>query len=323
MAKRATAIQTTDDDDVIAEQPVPAVEAPQVVIEEQPSTDAQEDSDYLADLKGQNEALKKGQEQAEARATEAERVANEQRQLAERAVNERVSADEIAVSSALSDHEGQIAKLEADLASAYQAADFAGAAALTKQIARETNLLDKLSTHKQEIDNWKKQAVQAATQPQQQDPLAIFSPPTRAWLQAHPIVLNDRKLWLRAKAADLDAQAEGIALDSKEYFNYVEERLGMHQRADEGGDAEVTITPEPRQVRQQATAANRSVGTSAPPSRGNGNGQARRPAQVRLTPSQREIAIRTSALGDTDDERIANYARYLKEAQERGEIPVQ
>jgi hypothetical protein len=52
---------------------------------------------------------------------------------------------------------------------------------------------------------------------------------TAAWIRAHPTVATDPRLNKKAVAAHMEAEADGIAPDTDEYFARIEERLGFKQ----------------------------------------------------------------------------------------------
>ena len=79
---------------------------------------------------------------------------------------------------------------------------------------------------------------------QQADPVESFiasrTAPTQNWLRAHRDYLTDPKKNAKMQAAHYDAESEGIALDSPQYFDHIERFLGMKKAAEQqtnGADA--------------------------------------------------------------------------------------
>jgi hypothetical protein len=97
-------------------------------------------------------------------------------------------------------------------------------------------------------------------------------------------------------AAHYEAVAEGIKADSPEYFEFVEQKLG------------VVTDPEPRQTPQRQQAL-RSPPPAAP-ARGNSSGGKTR--TMTLSPLQREMA---RASGLTDEEYAANLVALRNEGK--------
>ena len=123
---------------------------------------------------------------------------------------------------------------------------------------------------------------------------ASVTPRSAAWLNANRDQLNDDRTIKKMFRAHEDAVDDGIQPDSDEYFQYIENRLGMSG------------------ANESAAPARRSAPPAAPVSRGS-NGMGSRPNVVRLTAEQREMA---QMMGMTDQE----YARNLLALQKEGKI---
>jgi hypothetical protein len=130
---------------------------------------------------------------------------------------------------------------QSEYTAAMEAGDWKKAGEAQRKISRAEATKVRLEEAKADLEV---QKTQPQRQPQrteapqtQTDPVEAFisarSPPTQAWLRAHPedaraLALNtDPRRAAKLNAADSDAVAEGFARDSKEYFDHVEKFLGI------------------------------------------------------------------------------------------------
>lgn len=126
---------------------------------------------------------------------------------------------------------------------------------------------------------------------------------SQAWLRAHPECVMDEEKNARVRLADIEAKRKGFAVDTPEYFSYIEETMGYRKpQRDEDESEEV-------ETRQTAKPERRTY--AAPPSRDSSNGSGLKPSQRRLTREQVDTA---EALGMTP----AQYATWLAKAEKDG-----
>jgi len=135
------------------------------------------------------------------------------------------------------------AKSEADAAEeAYKAAFEAGnaidAAKAQRRMSRaeaDLALLEQAKGDLAEPTTQRRTEQREPTQ-QQPDPIEAFinsrTAPTQTWLRAHRDYLTDPKKNAKMQAAHFDAESEGFALDSTQYFDHIERFLGMKKDAE-------------------------------------------------------------------------------------------
>lgn len=127
--------------------------------------------------------------------------------------------------------------------------------------------------------------------------LSSLTKPSADWLRAHPdtmtnSVLNRKMLLAHALAVD-----EGIEVDSKDYFDLIETRLGFIKKSKNEDDSDPLSKSAKEDYGERTPAA-------APVSRGGGKNA------VRLSSEEREIA---SMSGMTDEEYARNKEDIKKE----------
>jgi hypothetical protein len=213
--------------------------------------------------------------QATQRARQAEQEANEAR--TEAAKSQRTTVDSGIAA----------AKAEADAAEeAYKAAFEAGnageVAKAQRLIARAEANLALLGQAKGDLAEPTRPVKRADPVQQASDPVEQFiasrTAPTQAWLRAHRDHLTDPRKNAKLQAAHYDAEGEGLALDTPQYFEHVERFLGM-KKADANGAADNSQ----QQSQRRPTAPVAPVTTTGGGMSGEGN-------TVRLTKGEAEAA---------------------------------
>lgn len=105
--------------------------------------------------------------------------------------------------------------------------------------------------------------------------LASYSPAQQRWIQANPAYLTDRDFQARVIRGHHQAMADGIAIDSAEYFATVD-RVANNRRQQRQPEPEADVAPEPV--------------PDMPVTRRSEGSQPRRPRDVKLTADQMEAA---------------------------------
>lgn len=271
--------------------------------------------DELAELRNVVEESRRRTEEASRQQAETERERDAVTSRLRSEIAGRVQAQETALDSSISAIDAELANHKRDYAAAAEAGEWSKLAEINDKIAEAKINRKVFESQKTRLTDWKADQIRraeaaAAAAPAAEannDPLAAFSEPTRVWLKAHPEVQPGQRLWNRAQAYHNLAVDEGIKPDTPEYFNYIEEKLGM------------------KQEQQQAAAPARkeppASSSATPPSRSGGTSSRSGGTKVRLTAAQAAAADRMSILGKTPEERRAAYAQNLVKAVKAGEIP--
>lgn len=260
-----------------------------------PVTDPEEGVDLL---KKQLEASK-----AEAAANAARANAAEQGQVAAKTEVQQTQVQ--LVESAIGAAKQTIDALEVQLADAYAVSDFTAVAKLQTQVMRKT--AEQLA-----LENGLER-LKAAPKPRPEppsDPVEAFASsltaPAGAWIRSHPQYVTDPRLNAQLAAAHNLAVAEGIALDTPDYFARVEGVLGVSQRA--GPPQADTDT-----LSETAVATGGRTTSTPPPAAPARNGANGAPRTIRLTAAQVEAA---AISGQTPQEYAKMLARIEREKME-------
>ncbi len=263
-----------------------------------PAAERSTSAEELAELRQQLEAERREKNAFKSRAETAERRAGD--------AQARVFAsEEAAVANALAAAEAEAAKAEEDLAKAYEEGRTAEIGKLTRAVSTAQYKVEVLRGQQFRIEEAKKRAPE----PTGEDPrLAGFTEPTKAWIKKHPAFLEQGAFYNRVMAAHYAAVADGMQTDTPEYFDFIEEKVGLREpaggRREEGGEregqqeeeAEVTTeSPLSQAARTQEGSERRrtpAASRAAPPARqAPRTGQPRQTGQqIRLTPEEAEAA---------------------------------
>lgn len=302
----------TENEDVIDIVDVP--DPPGPVIEVDLETGAEVNKDAPVEAKTDpgpaepDPGLKALQDQL-ARSRAAERDAEQRRIAAEnRAIASEAKAGDAhkaSLQSLFSSTESEIARLDELAASAENAIAAASAAGNHLDVAKATRALARIEADKRDQEILKAQIVEAQARPvvkegpvedeqprkaeQPRKPLTeaeavenlaltMKSQASADWIRAHPEVVKPA-MYHRMVGGHFEAMENGLAVDSPEYFSFIEERLQGPKREP---------APAPAQARQEAPTApeiKRVAAVTAPPSRGDST-----PLTYRLTAEEQEIA---------------------------------
>jgi hypothetical protein len=203
-----------------------------------------------------------------------------------------------AISRALDAQAGVLEKAEGIYAAAMESGDYKAAAKAQTEIAKAVNAQQQLEGGKSQMDAMRAdpryQQPQRQAEPTFEQRISTMSTPTQAWLRSHPDAITDPTRQNRVMSAHHAAMADGIAPDSKEYFDFIEQNSGYKKAA----EAQTT----------------RQASPSTPV-----NGQARQPAgkqvngnQFYMSPKMREAA-KTSGVSNIE------YAKQVQKGVANGE----
>lgn len=226
-------------------------------------------------------------------------------------IGNRFSAETIAIENAILAATTELESLEKQQANLYEEGKIAEASKLNRQIASAAVKLEKGEDQKRMLES-NKQRVQAEVDARKNDPLSVYSPAARNWISSHPQFLNDPAYKAKAMAAHYSAQADGVALDSQEYFNRltdaVEPKITVNKQSEEDDvdEEKETVKPQQKQVNKSSTAAPVSRQSNA-----NGGGSGNKGGRVQLTPDEAEAAI----ISRPDLPKEEAYRRYFANKQ--------
>lgn len=252
-----------DEDIVIAVEP-----------EEVPEVEVVKQDDGIADLRRQLDAERAARIEAERRATDASRDAH-------RARNDVDETNIQLVANAIDTLRRDDDILKHNYQLAMQGGNYAAAAEIQQEMSSNAAKLLQLNNGLEAMKSKPREPEPAAAPA---DPVEAFarllSPKSASWVRSHPEYVTNPNLNRKMIAAHELAVADGLAVDSDEYFSAVEGTLKIKQKApaeqNETGDE---FAAKVVQRRDAAPAA-------APVSRGGSS----RPNVVRLTSAEREMA---------------------------------
>ena len=258
-----------------------------ILVDEQNDEIVVTPEESLEDLKKQIADERALREEAEKKALEASASAQKSEEKALTAQDVAVQNAEERLALALGSAEERIESLQKKYKEAYESGDADQLLKTTDELMEAKLDLRQLKANKVGFDKYKEN-LKNQPKPQQQDD--GISDKSKEWIKEHPEFNTNKTFRARAISAHYEAEAEGIALDSDEYFEFIEGRLGLKDKTN-------------TDVKTQ----DRSPG-GAPPSRGpaiskgsNGGGRF-----IKLTPAQKEAA---EICGMTEVE----YAKSLQE----------
>ena len=202
--------------------------------------------------------------------------------------NNRLGAEEVAIHNGIAAATQEAENLEQQVVAAQTEGKFAEAAKLTRQLASAQVKIDDWGKRKTQLESYKaSQAEIAKNRPAEvADPYAHLSSPTRAWIERNPKFRTDNTFNKLAQAYASEAEDQGFAIDTPDYFKYVDNKLAGKTTTtndDAGDDA-------PVRVQSSRTS---KVASATPPSRNtsamNNGGSTK--SDNRLTPAEAEMAV--------------------------------
>lgn len=224
----------------------------------------------------------------------------------------RLSAEEVAIVNGLAAATSEAERIERELVDAQENGKFADAAKLSRQLASAQNKIDKWEGDKNRFEQFREQQKNRPAKP---DPLASFTPASREWIEKNPRFLSDSKFKAKVLAAHYEADADGVPLDSDEYFMHLDNAVKGKTAKPEEPEEDV------EQVRQEVKPQKQATRSAAPPSRGasNTNMSKQGNGQIKLTAQQVEAAIFSNPKLP-HAEAIQRYSEGLNKAIESGKM---
>lgn len=254
--------------------------------------------------------LKKSLEREKQARAEAERRALAAQKKAAEAQENTIEAQYQLVSNALETVKERAESLKSAYAESMSVGDYTKAAEIQNAMAVNANQLEKLKDGKKAM---KKQMKDAESAPQPSVPqgdvveqliadVAQSSPRSANWLrESREYIKGERELRKLGRAHE-DAVDDGIVPESDEYFEFLEQRLGMRNKVDRSESVENPLSaaaaPAPKRAPQPPP---------APVSRGGS-----RPNVMRLTAAEAEMA---QSLGMSPEDYAKNKALAMKEGR--------
>jgi len=257
-----------------------------IVIEDNASSDSEDGSKKKdVDPAAALEKLKRKLKQEKDRANEAESRARAAIAQASSASNEMDDTHLHLVGNAISTIKRDQDILKMNYRDSMASGDYDRVAEIQEAMSTNAAKLLQLENGFNDMKNKPKQVVPP---PQQkdftvEDLITRVTPKSAEWLKEHQDDLGDaRSLRIMGRAHD-DAVDMGIKAESKEYFKFIEKRLGIGSLSEPvDDDTEVfSEAAKPMQRRQSPPAA---------PVTRSGNGSGQRPNEIRLTREQVEYA---------------------------------
>lgn len=238
-------------------------------------------------------------------ATEAEHRARENAGHAQEQTRVAQSHELDSVMNAIGAVTTELGSLETKLAAAHEAGEFGTVAKLQTQIAKAGARLVHLEDGKSALEARAKEPVrQMPATDDREAYLARRTPPTAAWVRAHPQFFNDQNFRLKVESADgYVANVLGIARDTREYFTKIEEVVGLRQAAapaPAAASAAAAVVDRTSDAKSHEEKVDIVVDTpskpaakpvpAAPPSRAVESNGTTTPTRVRLTKDEHEAA---------------------------------
>lgn len=304
MADDDNGIDVTLEEPKKADESLPDVEIVDEKIEKAAKKDEKEE---VSPGEGISE-LKKNLEREKSARLEAERRAQEAMQHAQKAKVEKNDSDYQLVVNAIETVNSRNEQLKHSYAEAMSMQDYARAADIQLSISANAQQLSELKrgekAMKEQIAAAEKMPAASSQQGDMIDQIAAqVSPRSAAWIRESREHLKTERDVRKMFRAHEDAVDDGLEPDSDEYFQYIEQRLGMRRNLDETSTSTTAESP-----MSAAAAPKKAVQPSpAPVSRGSS-----RPNVMRLTAAEAETA---SALGMSPEEYAKNKSLLQKEGR--------
>ena len=274
----------------------------EVVKAETPDTKAIPANEGIEVLKRQLAEEKQGREADRAARRAAEERENAARQEAFRAKSDVQDTELQLVTNAVETVKGSMTALKSAYAQALQAQEWDKVADI--QVALSTNAAKLL-----QLENGKEaMASRPKTEAPKGDAVEQFAsqltPRSAAWVRSHPQFVTDPRLNQKMIAAHTLVMADGVPVDTDDYFEAVEKTLGI---------AKQEIPEEDPSTQAAQVVQRRSSSPAAAPVTRSGGAPGQNPRVVRLTSEEREIARMNKM---TDEE----YARAKLDLRSEGRM---
>lgn len=275
---------------------------------------AEETPEIAPEAQAQIDKLKKDLDLATAARDEAVRRANEHAKVANTAAAQVEDTNMQLVETAIETMTGNLDNLKARYREALSSQDYDAAADIQLEMTTGATKLIQLQAGKAAMEDEKKNPKRVVEDPRRGDPVEALAqtltPLSAAWVRAHPQFVTNERLNRKMIRAHEDAIDEGCPPDSKEYFTFVENRLGVTSTPAKRGDDE----DDGDALSAAAATKKKRDGEETPPAAlpvGQGGGTKK--GNVRLNADQKEMA---KNMGMTEEE----YANSLRDLKAEGRI---
>jgi hypothetical protein len=267
-------------------------------------------NDGVEQLRRELEAKKREADEIRRQKAEAERSLVQKETEVRNYAHQAADNQHTAFVNAIASFERDGEMLEKEYAAKLEQGDYHAAAKIQRGMAQIESKLATLYQGKEALEERiqyerSRPEPQYQQQPQQQvhyDPieaqLQALSPQSQAWVRKNIHVMHDPKLKNSMTAAHYRALAENITVDTPQYFQFIENEMGMGQQ---------NAPAQPKQ---------RNVVTAAPVARG-GSVPAMNQNQTRVTLTPEMRAYAEEVLGMTDEEYAEAMVHYAKKGQLR------
>jgi hypothetical protein len=291
----------------------------EIAEEKEPEGAKSKDAAEISPQEGINELKRRLAEEQNAR-IEAERRMQAAYQQAQRARGDVTEAQYHQVVSAIEAVEGRGKALEAAYAEASSVGDYDKLAQINRAMVVNQDQMEKLRAGekaiRQQIEaeraNPNAQPVQQMPPPPRvddviEDMASKVTPRSAAWLRSVKDHLKDERAIRKMFNAHEAAIIDGVVPDSDEYFEFIEQRLGMRKVAPAAPPAAEEEVSALSSAAAPAPARKPSPPPAAPVSRGSG-----RPGTVRLSAAEAQTA---RDLGMSPEEYARNKQALIKEGR--------
>ncbi len=256
------------------------------------------------DLEADNAREKEKRQQAEARARNASAEADRARQEVAASRVDVVDSQYDTVSTGLAAAQQEASAAEAEYAAAFDKGDAGAMAKAQRKMANAEARAVRLDEAKAELEVRRKEPRQQQQQRTERalarteandDPVEAYvagrTRPTQDWLRAHPDWVTDPKKNDRLTKAHMNAVSMDLAPDTDEYFEHVENFIGLRKQATNGsGNGREPATPAKRKTSVPVAPVGQSSGGT------NGGGRA-----VTLSKKQADAAKDGTHVWNYDD----------------------
>lgn len=255
----------------------------------------------LEKLRNQLETEKTAREAAERRAQDASKAEVEAR-------TESQESQLHLVTNAIESLSQKNLSLRASYAEAMAVQDYDKVAEINDTIAENHAKLLQLKNGKERIEKQPKPVARVAPDPVEQF-AGQLTPKSASWIRAHPEMVTNPIKNRKMLAAHEIAMADGIEADSAEYFQSIENTMGLTRAAAPPPPPEI---PDVDPMQEAAKPSARKSPPAAAPVSRSGNGAAPRNNRVTLSPDEREMARLNN---QTDEEYASNKMALIKEGK--------
>lgn len=230
----------------------------EVVVEDKNPTP----EEVAADLRKQLEVSNARADREAAAREEAEKRAGTSAAAAGSAVQSQIATHEVAISNRIVAATANYESVKQQLKQAKAAGDTDSEVELTSALNRADIELDKADAEKKNFEQWKKAQANKPVQTEASTP--AYTAKEQIWIKEHPEFNSNERFARLAKSAAGEARGEGIAQDSKAYFQYIEDALRLKGLIKDDGE-ESPLSGAGRNINASVGAAPNRSGNGATP----------------------------------------------------------